>query len=93
MRRKPLNPNGRNNGPWAYKIVKRPQRKQAGPREPKERSSKPMGIIRSGKQAKMGWRSPKKGISKWGRYKSQQTPKVKNMVIGPGKPKRHSKSP
>ena len=39
VRRKPLNPNDRNNGPWACKIVKRPQRKQVGPRELKERST------------------------------------------------------
>jgi len=36
-----------------------------GPREPKEGNSKPMVIITNGKQAKMGQRSPKKGISKW----------------------------
>ena len=52
-----------------------------------------MRIIRKGKQAKMDWRSPKKGISKWGWYKVQQTPKVKDMTIGSGKPKRCSKSP
>ena len=58
-----------------------------GTREPKEESNKPMRIIRNGKQVKMSWRSPKKGISKWGWCKGQQTPKVKNMVIGQGKPK------
>ena len=42
-----------------------PQRKQTGPRKPRKESSKPMGIIRNGKQAKVGRRSPKKGISKW----------------------------
>ena len=52
-----------------------------------------MRIIKNGKQAKMGWRSPKKGISKWGWYNVQQTPKVKNMAIVSGKPKRYSKSP
>ena len=52
-----------------------------------------MGIIRNGKQAKIGWRSPKKGISKWGRCKGQQTSKVKDMIIGLGKPKNFSKSP
>ena len=36
-----------------------------GPREPREGSSKHMGIIRSRKQAKIGRRSPKKGISNW----------------------------
>ena len=36
-----------------------------------------MRIIRNGKQVKMSWRSPKKGISKWGWCKGQQTPKVK----------------
>ena len=64
MRRKPLSLNGMNNGPWACKIVKRPQREQAGPREPKERSSKFMGIMKNGKQAKIGQRSPKERISK-----------------------------
>ena len=64
VRRKPLNPNGRNNGPWACKIVKRPQRKQVGPWELKERSSKPMRIMKNGKQAKIGQRSPKERISK-----------------------------
>ena len=28
-----------------------------------------------------------RGISKWGWYKDQQTPKAKEIVIGPGKPK------
>ena len=37
-----------------HEIVKRPQRKQTCPREPREGSSKPMGIIWNGKQAKMG---------------------------------------
>ena len=31
--KKLLSPNGRNNSPQAYKIVKRPQRKQTGPKE------------------------------------------------------------
>ena len=53
MRRKPLNPNGRNNGPRACKIVEIPQRKQTGPMEPKEGNNKPMRIIRNEKQAKM----------------------------------------
>ena len=64
-----------------------------GPREPKEGSSKPIGIIRNGKQAKMGRRIPKKGISKWGLCKGQQTSKVKDMVVGPGKPERIHKNP
>ena len=46
---KPLSPNARNNEPLAYKIAKGPQRKQAGPKKPKERSSKPIGIMRNGK--------------------------------------------
>ena len=33
-KKKPLYPNGRNNGLQAYKIVKKPQRKQMGSREP-----------------------------------------------------------
>ena len=41
------------------KIAKGPQRKQAGPKEPRERSGKLMGIIRNRKQVKMGQRSPK----------------------------------
>ena len=52
-----------------------------------------MRIIRSRKQAKMGRRSPKKGISKAGWCKGRQTPKVYDMIIGPGKPERFSKSP
>ena len=63
-----------------------------GPRELRE-SSKPIGIIRNRKQAKMGRKSPKKGISKWGWCKGQQTPKVKDIVIGLGKLKRFSKNP
>ena len=57
--------NGKSNGPQAYKVVKMSRKKQMGPREPRGRSNKPMSIIRNGKQAKMGRRSPKKGISKW----------------------------
>ena len=64
-----------------------------GPTEPIEGSCKPIGIIRSQKQAKMGQRSPKREISKWDWCKGQQTPKVKDMVIGPGKTERFSKSP
>ena len=64
-----------------------------GPREPKEESCKPMRTIRNGKQAKMGRRSPKKGINKWGWCKGQQTSKVKDMIIGPGKPERFIKIP
>ena len=41
----------------------------------------------------MSRRSPKKGLSKWGWCKGQQTPKVKDMVIGLEKPKACSKSP
>ena len=43
-----------------------PQRMQTGPREPRKGSSKSMGIIRNGKQAKVGRKGPKKWISKWG---------------------------
>ena len=50
VRKKPLNPNGRNDGSRAYKIVKMPQGKQTGPREPREESSKPMEIIVESKQ-------------------------------------------
>ena len=64
--KKLLNLNGRNNSPRAYKIVKKTPRKANGPKELREGSSKPIGIIRSKKQVKMGRRSPKKGISKWG---------------------------
>jgi len=52
-----------------------------------------MEIVRSGKQAKIGQRSPKKGISKGGWCKNQQTPKVKDMVIRSRKPERFSKKP
>ena len=45
-----------------------------------------MRIIRSRKQAKIGRRSPKKRISKWDWFK------VKDMIIGLGKPKNFSKS-
>ena len=34
---------------------------QAGSKEPEERSSKPMGIMRNRKQAKIGQRSSKEG--------------------------------
>ena len=64
-----------------------------GPREPSEGSSKLMGIIRSRKLAKMGRSSPKREISKWDWCKGQQTLKVKDMVIRPGKFERFSKSP
>ena len=40
------------------KTTKGPQRKQADPKEPRERSSKPMGTMRSRKQARMGQRGP-----------------------------------
>ena len=63
-----------------------------GPRELRE-SSKPIGIIRNRKQAKMGRKSPKKGISKWGWCKGQQTPKVRDMVIGSRKSERLIKNP
>ena len=33
-KKKPLNSNDRNNGPQAYKIMKGPQRKQMGSKEP-----------------------------------------------------------
>jgi len=36
-----------------------PQRKQAGLKKPRERSSKLMGIMRGRKQARMGQRGPK----------------------------------
>ena len=41
------------------KIAKGPQRKQAGPKEPREISGKLMDIIRNRNQTKMGQRSPK----------------------------------
>ena len=52
-----------------------------------------MEIIRNRKQEKMGQRSPKKWISIRGWCIGQQTPKVKDMVIGLGKPEIFSKSP
>ena len=44
------------------KESKRALRKQANSKKPKERSSKPMGIMRNGKQARMGRRNPNEGI-------------------------------
>ena len=43
------------------KIAKGPQKKQVGLKELKERTGKPMGIMRDGKQARIGQRSPKEG--------------------------------
>ena len=70
-----------------------PQRKQTGSREPREGSSKPMGIIKNGKQTKIGQMGPKKGISKWSLCKRQQAPEVKNMVIGLRKSEGFNKNP
>ena len=56
---KSLSQNDRNNGSQAQKIINRPQRKQAGLEEPRERNSKPMGIIRDRKQARIVQRDPK----------------------------------
>ena len=52
-----------------------------------------MRIVRTRKQAKMGQRNPKREINKCDLCKGQQTPKVKDMVIGSGKPERFNKSP
>ena len=54
LRKKPLSPNGKNNGPQACKIAKGLQIKKTDPKKPEKRSSKPMGIMRNGKQARMG---------------------------------------
>ena len=52
-----------------------------------------MRIVGSEKQVKMGQRCLKKGISKEGWWKHQQTPRVKDMVIRLGKPETFSKKP
>ena len=93
MRKKPLNPSGRNNGPQAYKIIKMPQRKQTGPREPREGSSKLVGIIRNGKQSKWVEGAQRKELVNRVGAKANKPPKVKDMVIELGKPKRCSKGP
>ena len=46
------------------KIAKGPQRKQVSLKEPRERSGKPIGIMRNRKQARMGQRSQSKELSK-----------------------------
>ena len=46
------------------KIAKGPQKKQAGPKEPRERSGKVMSIMKNGKQARMGQMSPEKEVVK-----------------------------
>ena len=48
-----------NNGSQAQKITNWSQRKQTGPKEPRERSSISMGIMRNRKQARMDQRGPK----------------------------------
>ena len=58
-------------------MVKKAPKKASGPRGAQEGSSKPMRIIRNRKQAKMDRRSPKRGISKGGWCKGQQTLKVR----------------
>ena len=93
MRKKTLNPNGRNNDSQAYKIVQTPKRKQMGPRKLKEGSSKLMEIIRNGKQVKWVKGAQRKEFVNGVGTKANKTPKVKDMVIGSGKPKRCSKSP
>ena len=93
-KKKPLNLSGRNNGPQAYKIIiKRLQRKQTSPRELREGSSKSMGIIRNGKQAKWVGGAQRKELVNGVGAKANKLPKVKDMVIGSGKPKRCSKNP
>ena len=69
------------------------QRKQTGSREPREGNSKSMGIIRNGKQAKWVGGAPRKELVNGVGAKANKLPKVKDMVIGLGKPKRCSKDP
>ena len=68
------------------------QRKQTGLRELREGSSKPMGIIRNGKQAKWVEGAQRKELVTEVGAKANKPPKVKDMVIGPKKPKRSRKS-
>jgi len=81
VRKKPLSPSGGNNGSQAYKIIIiMPQRKQTGPREPKEGSSKPMGIIRNGKQVKWVGGAQRKQLVNGVGAKANKPLKVKDMV-------------
>ena len=68
--------------------VRKPQRKQTGPKEPKEGSSKSMRIIRNEKQAKWVGGAQRKELVNGVDVKANKPPKVKDMVIGPKKPKR-----
>ena len=42
-------------------MAKGPQIKLMGLKEPEERNGKPIGIMRNGKQVRMGWKSLKEG--------------------------------
>ena len=64
-----------------------PQRKQIGPRETREGSSKPKGIIRNGKQVKWVGGAQRKELVNGVGAKANKPPKVKDMVIRPRKPK------
>ena len=70
-----------------------PQRKQIGPRETREGSSKPKGIIRNGKQVKWVGGAQRKELVNGAGAKANKAPKVKDMVIRLGKPKICSKRP
>jgi len=70
-----------------------PQRKQTGPREPREESSKPMRIIRNEKQVKWVKGAQRKELVNGVDVKANKPSKIKDMVIGLGKLKRCSKSP
>ena len=65
-----------------------PQRKQTSAKEPKEGSSKSMRIIRNEKQAKWVEGAQRKELVNVVDVKANKPPKVKDMVIGPKKPKR-----
>ena len=65
-----------------------PQRKQTSPKEPKEGSNKSMRIIRNEKQAKWVEGAQRKELVNGVDVKANKPPKVKDMVIGPKKPKR-----
>ena len=70
-----------------------PQRKQTSPKEPKEGSNKSMRIIRNEKQAKWVEGAQRKELVNEIGAKANKPPKVTDMVIRPGKPKRCSKNP
>ena len=53
--KKPLSPNGRNDGSKAHKMINEPRRNQASLKDPRERSSEPIDSMK----ARMGYGRPK----------------------------------